>query len=340
MRSDARSELDRYPENDGLGWRGLPRSIDSDTAPTHPQRLWYSIVGTLISRRGAQILLTRLRQGASIVELADELGVTTLELRHDLVDRVGRSAVKRALGPEGLVDMPQLRKRPEPAEIATRNAEIVRMRLEGLTLEQIAAQVRLTRERVRQVVAKQLGKSQSRAVLDELRATRRATRQAVRAAAASRTRLDRRRGERVPLGIGRSRHSDLELLAVLRHAATMAFPLSPGGYNRLRRQGLVVGPQALTISRRFGSWEAACASAEVESDQRKARADRWSDTELLKYIRWFLSGDVGLGTFGAYDQWARNNGAPSSATARVRFGTWSRAKRLATDLVLQEELRD
>jgi hypothetical protein len=139
------------------------------------------------------------------------------------------------------------------------------------------------------------------------------------------------------------------IVKVLEDAATMAFPLTVTSYEDLRRQKLVAGPSSVLIQVRFGSWIAACASAGVEcGSTRSSYKGQWSDGEVLAYVTEYLdeTKDV-LAVFGLeasgkglsgkgwrtaddYDRWARDQGAPSAATVRNRFGSWTEAKRLAS----------
>jgi DNA-binding CsgD family transcriptional regulator len=208
-----------------------------------------------------------------------------------------------------------------------RDEEIVRLRRDGKTLQQIADAHGMSRQRVNQILLNRLGAEGSATILREIRTARKQQLQNEAVRARSARRAARRAGQRVPLST--RKWPSAELLKILVEASTMAFPLTVSAFEQLRRNHLVKGPTAQTFSNRFGNWSKACASAGVESGARKRRfGSQWSDREVVEFVRHFFAGENGE-SFSAYDAWAKLNGGPSSGTVAARFGSWSNAKRRA-----------
>lgn len=115
-----------------------------------------------------------------------------------------------------------------------------------------------------------------------------------------------------------------EMLDILKNAATLAWPLSSNEYEALRVQGLINGPSSQAIAARFNGWADACDVAGVEcgATPRRGYAPRWSDDELLQFVREYLSTSE-TSTYNGYAVWAQSSGAPSAATLRNRLGVWA-----------------
>lgn len=125
--------------------------------------------------------------------------------------------------------------------------------------------------------------------------------------------------------------SDDQILAALKTAATMSYPLTAGDYDRLRKQRMVSGPTSLVVHKRFGSWTRACATAEVPCGTRGRHRgnSRWTNDELIAFLWNYLeTGRQGVVEYGA---WARTNEAPSPGLLRLRFGSWSAAVQQARE---------
>lgn len=243
-------------------------------------------------------------------------------------------------------------------DVAARDAQITHLRAQGLTLQAVADAVGLTRERVRQILKRDGGPD-----TDAARASQRESRQRKREALQRLVAIDLHAhpastAEEVACRLGCSREevlshladdvralllrpagtslvvwTDEASLAALRDAATYAYPLTTAAYNRLLQAGEVQGPSVPRIFQRFGSWNEACKLAGVEPSSRRRPhyQSRWTDDDILGFVRQYLESGAGGGTFAGYDGWRRLAGfdAPSSALMRQRLGPWSDVKRRA-----------
>lgn len=123
-------------------------------------------------------------------------------------------------------------------------------------------------------------------------------------------------------------YSDTQLAAAVASAAAeLGEPLTASAYDTWQRGHDAASP-ALLI-RRFGSWNEACARAGVATNKTRSTSRRWSDDDVVAIVASYLSSPGSAGTFADYSEWAkRNDGAPSGATLRQRFG-WAEVKRRA-----------
>lgn len=245
-----------------------------------------------------------------------------------------------------------------PVRTVERDEQIHALHAQGQTLQQIAAVVGLTRERVRQVLVRFGGPTAA-----EVRAAASAARATDAAALVDRIRKDvQAHPASTPvqiasrLGVARhevTRHlpvdlrplvltragfsdrtwSDEGVMKAVASAATFSYPLSAGEYDNLLRSGEVRGPSAARIIQLYGNWSAACRRAGVEATppRRGDYQSKWTDEDMLAFVRDYLSSPGCRGTFGAYDPWRRSvrADAPSAALLRARLGSWSDIKRKA-----------
>lgn len=245
--------------------------------------------------------------------------------------------------------------------ITERDERIRALRFEGLTLREIAADVGVTRERVRQILIRIGGPTAA-----EVRATAAERRCAAAAEMEQRVRANVKAHPEstvqqiaARLGVRRSevqRHlsedvrplvvnpasspertwSEDEVLSAVAAARTFAYPLGAGDYEHLLRASEVRGPSAARIVQLFGNWSAACHRAGVEATQsrRNSYQSKWTDDDMLVFVRDYLRSPECRGTFRGYDPWRRRacGEAPSSASLRGRLGNWSdiKTKALAT----------
>jgi AraC-like DNA-binding protein len=234
-----------------------------------------------------------------------------------------------------------------------RDTAIAARRAEGLTLEAIAHEFGMTRERVRQIVAERGG-----ADLAEVRRVRAAHGERARQSLRDRclehlashagmtlealaTAVGARPGDvRSALGSDarrllaarpqrpRQRVSDEELLGELRLAAGLIRgPLTGSAYDRIAR-GLGLHSR-MHLIHRFGTWIGACERAGVTPGQpRRAAYQRaWTAVEMAAWVARYLRQPDSRGTFGGYSEFARRtSGAPSGETVRVTIGPWSVVK--------------
>lgn len=234
----------------------------------------------------------------------------------------------------------------------------------GETLESIAVDFGLTRERVRQIVRDhgQVSAADARAarraeVVEQRDALRR------RAAAAVRQRPGLSAGQLADLlgvtagelsaaldrdtraRLVREKHakpqwSDEDILDCLRQAAALhpGKPLTGHRYGKVKK--VVGGPTQVRILQRFGTWLAACEAAGVRGGTapRRRYERAWTESELLDWVAGYLAEPGMPGTYAGYDAWARRTaGAPSAQTVRNRLGGWAAVKRAAAVLVAARE---
>jgi hypothetical protein len=254
-----------------------------------------------------------------------ELAVIAIAL-----DRVGLGTAEPALG---------------------RNAAIVRERLQGATLQEIADRYGLTRERVRQIV-KRHGVSREEAFVarrsqERARAEQHADRLleayrqgrdlsvAAREFGISRPEADAVLRERITandraLRESRSKRTgaqprvgDEALLEGLRRAAIDGQPPSRAEYERYARSANLPGPQ--TVMNRFGTWtEAIAAAGMTPTVRRRTYVRKWDAARCTEAA---LAVGREFGRWPSVVEYERFAGSrddlPSSATLRTRLGAWT-----------------
>lgn len=308
----------------------------------------------LIPARNAAIA-EALAEGQSVAEIAQTWRLaesTVLRMRGDAnAPPAPYEPSQSAL--EVLADMgwdidSHLRVRPGCSE---RDAALLEAFLtEGLTLQRAGLRFDLTRERVRQVVARHTG-IRARD-LANLRQARRAA-QAQGAAFAALADLTARDPEATVRDLARATgltrtevltalgdealsrrdaHSwsvgadEADVLAEIRRVAALAGerPLTGPFYDRHRAPGAI---SAVRVSQRYGTWTEACRVAGVASKPsvRSTYTHRWTREELLDWADRAVS-DLGPGvSFRQCEGWLRarkSDGAPSAQTVRNAFGSW------------------
>lgn len=247
-------------------------------------------------------------------------------------------------------------------EPVTREQRMAQMRLAGKTLEQIGREFGVSRERVRQILRDAGGPTRSdvndakrkrqMAIRDRLR---RDVEESVRPLLAARGPMSALEvaehtglhveivAEHWPTDLVHMRiretkgveqtWADDEIYESLREAAIYEFPLTAKGYSDLLRVGQVRGPSLQRINQRFGGWANACEGAGVEhgGSGRSANESRWTDNELLAFVRDYLVDPDWPNSSRHFDEWKRANApdAPSFQTLRNRLGSWTKAKRAA-----------
>lgn len=239
---------------------------------------------------------------------------------------------------------------------------MIQQRWQGWTLDVIGKNFGLSRERIRQILAKHGGPTaeqvRSRRASEALiaqRAREAAVATDVRAAVRSRgpmtvaevaemTGIDASDVSKFwpqdvshlrlhTTGTYESRWSDEAILDAIRNAALYEFPLTTNAYAELLSQGQIKGPSMPRIWQRFGSWTSACEAAGVVAGQtmRRHYESRWSDDDLLRIVRRYLLDPEAPTSATRFDEWKRACApdGPSFQTLRNRFGSWTEAKRRA-----------
>ncbi|KQO38897.1 hypothetical protein ASF05_03180 [Aeromicrobium sp. Leaf245] len=236
----------------------------------------------------------------------------------------------------------------------TDRARIKALRASGLTLQQIATDQGVTRERIRQILL------QESFTPEDFRVARAAVQQAERQATLLRA-IEALRAnpgigvsafaERVGVpaaevskilppdlrrllissrdGTAYERLSDEQAIAAIAEAGTYEYPLTGKMYTELLRAGLVDGLSIPRIHQRFGSWRDACERAGVEAGatSRAEYARRWSAEDMAETMADFLAATGGSVSVTAFDDWATAlPDVPSAQTVRNCFGGWNEAK--------------
>lgn len=247
---------------------------------------------------------------------------------------------------------PAATRRPADLGRAERDAEIVRRRSMGESLESIGSDFGLTRERVRQIA--KAGGCPGRSGMKRLRAERRQQEsQVLRQRCLAH--LDRQPGStadglardlgvpraRILAALGRDgrrllgleprpgiRVSDAGLLGELQLAAELIRgPLTGAAYDRIER-ALGLHSRVLMLQR-FGTWRDACALAGVTPGEpwRRTYTRRWTREDMVTWVALYLADPSSRGTYAGYDQFARDNeGAPGAQTVRNAIGSWATIK--------------
>lgn len=143
--------------------------------------------------------------------------------------------------------------------------------------------------------------------------------------------LYRRRGSPAPV-------YDRETLGrALKEAAKVCGePLTLPAYHKVAPE--YGWPAALTITKEFGTWEAACKYAQVKANPSTGtRKGSYTVDDCLAALRTCRAdliqkgeiGDEGVPSYERYCKWARANQQPSGPTVRNKVGAWREAIRLA-----------
>lgn len=129
------------------------------------------------------------------------------------------------------------------------------------------------------------------------------------------------------------KYSDEQLIAALRQVAqTVGEPMSRERYEAVQQREAQELPMWLTITKRFGSWNEACARAGLRVNaQHTGRPPTWDRDSVAVAVATFLADPAASGSsYDAYSAWAKGqHDAPSGPTVRNVFGTWNLAKSAA-----------
>ena len=130
-------------------------------------------------------------------------------------------------------------------------------------------------------------------------------------------------------------------LEVLKKAGTYYFPLKISDYDHLLEIGEIDGPSVAKIGILFDSWGEACRMAGVEPAPalRHEYSKTWSDIELISFVVRYLSDENTPGSFDGYRAWRelQLDHVPSEALLRNTFESWTNTKRQALEVIRIEK---
>lgn len=314
-----------------------------------------SIETSGLSVRAANALLRhglRTLSEVSRLELAElraipNLGSKTLS---DIVDTLRANGLAPPR-PSGWVDRPPTYARAPREDQALRNTEIVKLREQGMTLQEIALGIGVSRERIRQILERTSIRpkvtataradrhlSDAERVRDDLVAGYRAGRgtgDLARQLKVSRTAADRviassitaadRVERRRALSRTNQTYSRDELIHAVRRVAELIddVPSAKAYGDRARELGL---PSDQTVANRFGGWANAVRAAGMtpRPSNRKSYSRRWTEEACWAALAGLLAELGEAPTAEQYDVLASaSDDLPSLGTVRNRLGRWS-----------------
>lgn len=295
--------------------------------------------------------------GATLAEISERTAVPVALINTILMGAgVKPMLVRRKLREQRIKDLAnekaERQKRPSP-----RDEMILALASEGKTYQEIGLLLGLTRERVRQIVAKHDGRAplevrQERRKIEDEKSKQ-------NSALVTRWLRDHPGATIVEIGLAlgmsngdvegfvthRVRHlvlvpedrNDLrfkphrwtraEILDAIRAAGDIESPLSYVRYDEIRAEHSINGPSAIRILQIFDTWSAACREAGVQHGRRmRGRyTRRWSADEMIDHLATFLQQST-AGSLDSYNEWSRENDAPGGQTIRNQFGSWREAR--------------
>lgn len=239
-----------------------------------------------------------------------------------------------------------------------REDQIIKLRSSGATLQEIGNQFGITRERVRQILAKNPVAPDWKFARSARVAKVVASQERNLEQAKLQLNLQWKRYQRLDpdeaahtLGVSKKelmtiiskaqaatilgnsiahakevQWTDLQCISALKKAARLATPLSHTKYDELRQAGKFEGPSAILLLKRYGTWLSACKTAGIQGGK-AARANyesKWSDAVLMQYLVSYLNKT-------SIEKWSLNNfdkhiskvsQAPSLGVFRNRLGSW------------------
>lgn len=246
------------------------------------------------------------------------------------------------------------------SSLMSRDESIVDRAEKGESLSVIAREIGVSRERVRQIVAKASPMSED--ALSEARTAFRAAQRQARTNVslaqvqrfananpeATISMLAEMSGEPKALVV-----SALDWTEQQRRADVQAYPTTPQEdvLAEIRRVAALDGGQPLTGSfydthregglsrarllQRFGTWAEACTEAEVMPGARnsgRVYTRQWSESDMLDWVLAYLR-ESQAPTYARFEQWLRSQSeAPSAQTIRNTLGSWVEMKRSAITL--------
>lgn len=331
-------------------WNGNFGATGSMGGKSAPTRYGQNTIGLL--RIYAQALLPK---GSH--ELTSPSGLEAIRLGTQGARISGSQAVSRYKR-AGKVDYVALLKseatqHSDLPEATIRNLEILRLRSEGMTLEEIGSRFGLTREAIRQTISKH-GGSGFKTYVEECKSQRlntdadyvRSIREYVEVhpgitldeiaqvfneAPTLITNSLTKYQRKLVSGVKPSRDraqlwSDEAILEALQLAQTYHYPLTTSGYQELIEVGEIHGPSVPLVTTRFKTWKLACIEAGVEYvESLTTYSVIWSREDLIDVVCQYLQDPTTTGSVNDYDHWRATSSdrLPSRAQLRIVVGRWS-----------------
>lgn len=250
---------------------------------------------------------------------------------------------------------PELVNLQEVSESDRRILEILRARVNGMTLDAVGSTFSITRERVRQIIKKN-GGPLFQELIDERENTIFANEAADKESLIQYVQshpgiafdelsviFGRQKSEilkvlskyETKLIVGSRRNmprvkvwSDEQMLQALRDAQIYHFPLTTAAYENLISVGEINGPSIPSIINRFQTWKQACTNAGVEHVESNNNFSKlWSRGELLKFLQDFLLDPTTIESLADYEKWRnrQQERVPSETQLRTVLGGWPQA---------------
>jgi hypothetical protein len=260
-----------------------------------------------------------------------------------------------------------------PDEYVLRNLKILDFRKKGFTLAEIGEQFSISRERVRQIIYKCVGKEldlylnnreiekqslleenlneKINTIVDYVKSNKGVT--LTKLLNEFEIELDFYQ-KFIPKNVGKfvlTKHeigkgpakiwSNEDIVESLKNAGTYFFPLSHGDYEKLVDMGEIKGPSVPLIYKRFGSWTNACHEAGIETNKpvRSEYVRDYSDEEILNFLMRYFNEEDTIGSIEDYEKWrmAQNSKVPSIGLIRNRIGNWGAVKEIVLKKISQIE---
>ena len=135
--------------------------------------------------------------------------------------------------------------------------------------------------------------------------------------------------------------TESECLDAIVAAATIHYPLRMKEYANLVSSGVIDGPSVPLLFKRFGSWTKACEAANVEFVSALRDYDRvWSEQDLSNFVFEFAESQLGQQDgWNDFCNWLdiMGDGYPSPATFRNRLGPWREIRSAAYSKLIVEK---
>jgi hypothetical protein len=315
-----------------------------------------------------ELAVSLLKQAATLDQITKETGlnasqINQIEQKYELEKPW---IIRKRLREEAEMNK-KLTKTPKNAE---RDMQIIELARTGSTLQEIATQFGVSRERIRTVLVKNNAitpievRKQTRAenkeadiaksrilqnwvlahigctIVELSLATDIKKADCVRHLPSDSKHLILKPGE-VANNWATEKWTDNQIFDGIRMAGTFKTPLSRVSYDRIRKEQKIDGPSGVRILQRFSFWVNACEQAGVQSGKavRSNYQRNWTEQELINWLAAFMRQST-TSSHDAYNEWAKTQvGAPGSQTIRNTVGSWAECCELAL-LALRKEWTD